>query len=95
MGAISIDGIWCYVEDDKGGLRKRNHIEALGISAYLPNVDLIEEMRALLSEDKRATKWQLLVLVGCISHTMTFAALAKFQVCIMLSYIFCNMICLS
>lgn len=55
-------------------------------SAYVDDVDwtktispwIITEMRNLLPPDKRDTKWQILVLDGCISHTMTFEALQQF-----------------
>jgi DDE superfamily endonuclease len=40
---------------------------------------LIKEMRSLLPEDKRSSKWQLLVLDGCVSHTMTFEALRLYD----------------
>jgi DDE superfamily endonuclease/Tc5 transposase DNA-binding domain len=41
---------------------------------------LIKEMRSLLPEEKRNSKWQLLVLDGCVSHTMTFEALRLYDV---------------
>ena len=40
---------------------------------------VINEMRLMLPLSKRNTKWQILVLDGCISHTMTFEALERFQ----------------
>lgn len=40
---------------------------------------VIAEMRELLPEEKRSTKWQVLVLDGCVSHTMTFQALQLFH----------------
>jgi DDE superfamily endonuclease len=40
---------------------------------------VINEMRLLIPEDKRETRWQILVLDGCVSHTMTFDALERFQ----------------
>jgi DDE superfamily endonuclease len=40
---------------------------------------IIKEMRLLLPENKRNFKWQLLVLDGCVSHTMTFEALRLYD----------------
>jgi hypothetical protein len=40
---------------------------------------IIKEMRLLLPENKRNSKWQLLVLDGCVSHTMTFEALRLYD----------------
>lgn len=40
---------------------------------------MVTEIRALLPANKRDTKWQLLVLDGCVSHTMTFQALQLFN----------------
>ena len=37
---------------------------------YVPH--LVKEMRSLIRETKRETKWQLLLLDGFLSHTMTF-----------------------
>ena len=36
---------------------------------------LVKETRSLIQETKRETKWQLLLLDGFLSHTMTFKAL--------------------
>ena len=35
---------------------------------------LIPQMREVLPVEKRATKWQILILDGCLSHTMTWKA---------------------
>ena len=56
-------------------------------SAYVDDVNwtktispwIIKEMRLLLPENKRNSKWQVLVLDGCVSHTMTFEALRLYD----------------
>ena len=76
--------------NSRGNLDVGNDIECpfcMQASAYVDDENwtktitpwIIEEMRNLLAEDTRDKKWQILVLDGCVSHTMTFAALQLFQ----------------
>jgi DDE superfamily endonuclease/Tc5 transposase DNA-binding domain len=76
--------------NSNGNLDVGNNIECpfcMQTSAYVDDENwtktitpwIIEEMRNLLPENSRETKWQVLVLDGCVSHTMTFQALQLFQ----------------